>query len=149
VHYLADTPDGAWAELIRREEITDPEDLATIRRNLWTVEIPDAPMAEPDLPLATLIGPPDTYPDCQAEARRLREGGERGLVAPSAALRPGEARGCRVDRGLRAGGDRDGRVIVLFGSRPDLIGWLAAERARPPAVLLGRVQHFQHGGKGI
>jgi hypothetical protein len=149
VHYLADTPDGAWAELVRHEEITDPEDLATLRRNLWTVEIPDLPTAEPDLPPATSMGPPDTYPDCQAEARRLREGGERGLVAPSAALRPGEARGSRVDRGIRAGGRRDGRVIVLFGPRPDLIGWLAAERARPPSLLLGRVRHFQRVGRGV
>jgi hypothetical protein len=28
------TPDGAWAELLRHEEITDPEDAATIRRAL-------------------------------------------------------------------------------------------------------------------
>ncbi len=26
-HYLADTPDGAWAELLRHEEITAPEEL--------------------------------------------------------------------------------------------------------------------------
>ena len=25
-HYFADTPDGAWAELLRHEEITDPAD---------------------------------------------------------------------------------------------------------------------------
>ncbi len=34
VHYFADTPDGAWAEFIRHEEITDPVDLATVRRSL-------------------------------------------------------------------------------------------------------------------
>ena len=26
-HYIADTPDGAWAEFLRHEEITDPDDL--------------------------------------------------------------------------------------------------------------------------
>ena len=29
-HYFNDTPDGAWAEFLRHEEIDDPEDLATI-----------------------------------------------------------------------------------------------------------------------
>jgi RES domain-containing protein len=30
IHYFADTPDGAWAEFLRHEGITSPEDLATI-----------------------------------------------------------------------------------------------------------------------
>lgn len=29
-HYFADTPAGAWAELLRHEEITDPDDAATL-----------------------------------------------------------------------------------------------------------------------
>src|SRR6476619_4322357 len=44
-HYFADTPDGAWAEFLRHEEITEPEDVLTIRRQLWAVEIGDAPAA--------------------------------------------------------------------------------------------------------
>ena len=31
-HYFNDTPDGAWAEFLRHEEITEPEDLSGIRR---------------------------------------------------------------------------------------------------------------------
>ena len=32
VHYLTDTPDGAWAEFLRHEEIRDPQDLETVTR---------------------------------------------------------------------------------------------------------------------
>jgi len=142
VHYLADTPDGAWAELIRHEEITDPEDLVTVRRNLWAVEIPELPTAEPDLPAPIATGSDHSYAACQAEARRLRLRGETGLMTPSAALRAGGARGWRVDAGLRPGPARGGRVVALFGPRPDLVGWLAAERARPHVALLERVRQL-------
>ncbi len=142
VHYFADTPDGAWAEFLRHEEITDPEDLATVRRNLWAVEIKDPPEGVPNLLPATLTGAVETYPACQKEAARLQANGVAGLLAPSAALRPSEARGQVVDQGLRPGPARDGSVIVLFGPRPDLIAWLAAEQARPSALLLTRVRHF-------
>jgi hypothetical protein len=37
--YLADTPDGAWAELLRHEEIDDEIELSGIARDLWVVEI--------------------------------------------------------------------------------------------------------------
>src|SRR5262249_12367623 len=39
VHYFCDTPDGAWAEFLRHEEITDPADLITIRRTIWAVDL--------------------------------------------------------------------------------------------------------------
>ena len=41
-HYFADTPDGAWADFLRHEEIRDAADLATIRRAIWAVDIGDA-----------------------------------------------------------------------------------------------------------
>ena len=53
---LADTPDGAWAEFLRHEEIRDPEDLATIRRTIWAVEIGDEPATSPALPKRHLFG---------------------------------------------------------------------------------------------
>lgn len=46
-HYFADTPDGAWAELLRHEEIHDPADVATFRRALWAVELGDEPVSAP------------------------------------------------------------------------------------------------------
>lgn len=140
--YLADTPDGAWAEFLRHEEIRDPEDLAGIQRTLWVIELDELPAATPDLPDATLTGALASYPACQAEAQRLRAVAEQGLVAPSAALLPGGARGWRVHAGLHRGPDRDGRTIVLFGERPAATGWRAAADGRPDEALLARVRHF-------
>jgi hypothetical protein len=139
VQYLSDTPDGAWAEFLRHEEITDPEDLATVRRALWAVEVPDEGYAAPDLPPAVVRGGTDTYPACREEARKIRNAGAIGIVAPSAALLPGEARGWRVDGGLIRGPERDGQTIVLFGRRPDLLGWAATAEGRPRDDLLRSV----------
>lgn len=142
-HYFADTPDGAWAELLRHEEITDPEDLATLRRALWAVEIGDDPLKEASLPGADLTGGVETYEACCSHARRLRVRGTRRLVAPSAALVPGGAAGQEVTVGLERPGDsRDGRVVVIFGGPEGLVGWKAIERGAPPVDLLPRVRHL-------
>lgn len=146
VQYLADTPDGAWAELLRHEGITDVEDLEGIERDLWTVELSpdDEPKSVPDLPPEVLEGGTETYPTCQAEADRLRGLGLPGLIAPSAALLPGEAGGWRVQHGtLHPGPSRDGTVIVLFGNRPDLTGWCASFRGRPDHGILPKVRHLR------
>lgn len=139
--YFADTPDGAWAEFLRHEEIKDARDLETVRRAIWAVELPDEAADEPKLPDTTLRGGPRTYSDCQAEARRLRKLGSRRLLAPSAALAPGGAGGLRVDGGLKPAPPREGQVVVLFGPRADLTGWAAALEARPSSDLLPRVRH--------
>ena len=141
-HYFSDTPDGAWAEFLRHEEILDPEDLPTIRRALWAVDIGDEPSASPELPQQTLTGGPASWPACQRRASALREMGVRGITAPSAALPPGGAHGWRVDGGLQPGPARDGKVFALFGSRPDLVGWAATVDGRPGEELLARVRHF-------
>ena len=72
VQYFTDTPHGAWAELLRHEEITDPADLAGISTRLWAVHIGDVEMHEPNLTLAAVTSTPDGYEVCRAEARRLR-----------------------------------------------------------------------------
>ena len=142
VQYLCDTPDGAWAEFLRHEEITDPADLPTIRRAMWAIELPHEPATSPELPAATLRGGPTTYAACQAEAHRVRALGHRRLETPSSALRRAGARGQGVQGGLVAGPARDGRVIVLFGPRPDLVGWLASAAAHPDERHLTLVRHF-------
>ena len=142
VHYFADTPDGAWAEFLRHEEISDPEDVATIRRALWAVDLGDPSLAVPDLPREVLTGGPESHSACQAEASRLRRLGVCGLEAPSAALVPGGARGWRVDGGLQPGESRDGLVFVLFGRRSDLVGWRATAAGRPGEELLAVVRRF-------
>lgn len=142
VHYLADTPNAAWAELLRHEEITEAADLAGLRRSLWAIELPEPPAAVPALPPAVLHGPPASYPRCRREAARLRAAGAEGLRAPSAALLPGGGTGWRVDGGLRPGPARDGTVFVLFGRRPDLVGWRAVEAGSPEEELLERVRQL-------
>ena len=141
-HYFADTPDGAWAEFLRHEEITDPDDLATIRRQMWAVEIGQPPAVRVTLSADVLTGGPESYPRCQQEARRLRARGADRIVSTSAALTPGGARALRVDHGVRTGDPRDGAVIVVFGPPAGLLGWVAAVDARPPADLLDRVHHY-------
>ena len=127
-HYFADTPDGAWAEFLRHEEITDVDDLKTIRRQMWAVEIGSAPGAGVYAAPRTLAGGPETYRTCQEESRRLRGSGVDRLAAPSAALKPGTG--------------QDGVVVVIFGPTTDLVGWLAADAARPAPELLRRVRHY-------
>lgn len=135
--YLADTPDGAWAEFLRHEEISDPRDLTGVERDIWAIEVDSKePVADPSLPDAVLVGGRASYPRCQLEARRLRLAGATALRAPSAALLAGGARGEVVDGGLVDGTPRDGQVLVLFGPRPTLRGWLCARRGRPSERLL-------------
>jgi hypothetical protein len=140
VHYFAETADGAWAEFLRHEEITDPADLAGVARSVWAIDLPRPPAGRPVLHGATLLGGMSSYADCQVEARRMRARGFRGLVAPSAALEPGTVSGFRVDGGLQPGPARAERVYVLFGPRPDLVGWAACHEGRPRADLLPRVR---------
>jgi len=145
-HYLADTPDGAWAEFLRHEEIQSADDLAGVRRAIWAIEVDDTeiealPRLRPS-PTRPLLGGQASYPACRALARRLRNRGHRGLRARTAALLPGGAHGWRVDAGLEAGPVRQGWTLVLFGRRPDLVGWSAAHEGRPDARVLPLVRPF-------
>ncbi len=137
VQYFADTPDGAWAEFLRHEEITTEEELVNIRRAIWVIQIPDSTVfASPSLPDAVAIGGLQSYRACQVEAERLRESGARGLRVRSAALLPGAAAGWRVSGGLHSAARQDGIVFALFGPQPDLTGWSACENGYPrPDVL--------------
>lgn len=142
VNTFADTPEGAWAELIRHEEITDPGDVVEIRRSLWAVEAGEPPTVRPRLRRETMTGGPRSYGACRREASRLRERGERAFTVPSAALVRGGAHGWRVAGGLRRGPERDGLVIVLLGARPDVVGWEAVYEGRPSHELLSRVRQL-------
>lgn len=142
-HYLADTPEGAWAEYLRHEAITDPVDLAGVRRALWAIDVPDAAIdeaARPVLPARVATGGLDTYPRCRREARRVRAAGATCLLAPSAALVSGGASGWRVDGGFVPGPRRDGVVVVLFGRQPALVGWSATHAGQPDPRILPRVR---------
>jgi hypothetical protein len=143
VQYFSSSPDAAWAEFLRHEELTDPADIAMVNRSMWAIELPDEPLASPELPEPTLIGGTSSYPACRAEASRLRATGATGLVAPSAALDRRTGSGYRTDSGLRPGPRREESVVVLFGARPDLVGWTACFEGRPRPELIGRVRQLR------
>lgn len=138
-HYFSDTPEGAWAEYLRHEEITEVEDLPGIRRSIWAVEVPDGEEA-------TVARGPQvrgglaSYDSCRAIARRLRRAGHTALRAPAAAVVTGGAHGWRVDGGVEPGPPRAACTLVLFGRRPDLIGWSAAHLAQPDPHILSLVR---------
>lgn len=146
VQYLADTPDGAWAEFLRHEEIRDAADLAGIQRDLWAVEVPQTlRLVRPAVSRATATGDRATYPACQAAARRMRtkRPAPDGLTVTSAALLPGEARGYRVHHGtIIPGSRRVGHTVALFGPHAELVGWRTAAEAHPGADVLPRVRHL-------
>lgn len=129
--------------MLRQEEIDEIDDLEGIARALWAVELEDIPEARPNLDDATLYGDHDSYPACQVEAERIRNVGNEGLVAPSAALRGGEVRPWRAvgEANIRAS-ERAATVVVLFGPRRDLDGWLVVDRGAPPSHVLAHVRHF-------
>lgn len=143
VQYFSSTPDAAWAEFLRHEEITDAADIATVSRSLWAIELPEETLASPDLPDATLVGGRSSYPACRAEAHRLRAQGARGLICPSAAIDRRTGSGFRTDGGLRAGPRREETVVVLFGGRPDLVGWAACYGGHPRPELISRVRQLR------
>jgi hypothetical protein len=144
VQYLANTPDGAWAELLRHEEIQHSEDIEGVERALWAVEVAEMPEAVPELGDGILRGAQDSYPACQAEAQRLRDLGRDGLVAPSAAIREGNVSSWKAVGEVNVPGPEHPAIVAaLFGPRPDLEGWLLVDRGAPPFHVLGRVRHFR------
>jgi hypothetical protein len=144
-NYFADTPNGAWAEFLRHEGITDAADLAGVQRSLWAVELPlpaDGQGARPDLPEAVLYGSENSYPACQTAARAARAAGHDWLRAPSAALWPGGASGWTAAPMLaREAAARLAWVWVHFGPCP-FVGWPVVEGGRPPAQVVGMVRQL-------
>lgn len=152
VQYLSDTPTGAWAEFLRHEAITDPDDLADVTRILWAVDVPDpivddAVRARRRLRLGSEVtgGGRSSYPACRRAAARLRDGGVGGFVVTAAALRRGAAAGWRVVDGLEPGAPADGQVLVLFGARPELECWWTGGAVPVDPTLSERVVPLTDG----
>lgn len=138
--YLSATADGAWAELIRNENLRSEADLDLVQMGLWQARITEAAIADyRDFETAERAGlnadalVDDDQSICRVEGRRLREAGFRGVLYPSAAL-PGEAN------------------LALFGPRI-LLPWGATRllssgipgmlltKGAPPSELLPRARH--------
>jgi RES domain len=140
--YLSLSPAGAWAELIRHEDLHTEDEVAQVRTKLWIVELNAGNLADYgsfDLALTAGFDPgalvDEDYTRCQEEGARLRSLGYRGVVAPSAAL-PGAIN------------------VTLFGARYS-IRWMVqpvtasaipaaiAAIGAPPPGIVARVRH--HG----
>jgi RES domain-containing protein len=94
--YLGLSPDGCWADLIRRESLRTEAEVALIRMPLWVLKINEERIADyrtfeqaqdAGFPANALVD--EDWERCQAEATRLQALGFRGVLAPSAAL-PGD-----------------------------------------------------------
>ena len=131
-HYFADTPDGAWAEFLRHEEIDDPADLQTIRRQMWAVEIGEAPAVPVEIRSAALGGGAEYLRALSAAGESVaREGRDPSAGALCRADAWRRAQACACTQACSPAEARDGRVIVVFGAPEGLTGWVAAVDGRP------------------
>jgi RES domain-containing protein len=91
--YFCLTPEGAWAELARAEELRTERDLGLARTVIWAIEVSQAMIVDystfdraeaAGFPPEALID--DDWSRCQQEGKRLRDLGYLGVLAPAAAL---------------------------------------------------------------
>lgn len=139
--YLSLTPEGAWAELIRTEDLTSLAAVRLVSMPLWALHVRETRVADyATFEKAEAAGfPPEALVEedherCRAEGTRLRERGFRGVLAPSAAL-PGA-----VNLTLFGA-----RLAVAWDSREDLrlAAFVPARQlavGHPPDDLLARVR---------
>lgn len=136
--YWSLTPEAAWAELIRHENLNEEDELDLVRMPFWVCRVPKTSLVDlHDPELRERYGltvenlTDDAWEACQT-ARDALEGDARGVLAPSAAL-PEHAN------------------LTLFGARrainwtrqPVLASTIPATLSaigRPPEGLLSRVR---------
>lgn len=142
VQYLSLTPNGAWAELIRAEDLRGEEDVAMVRMPLWAASINQGLIADySDFAKTEASGfAPDALIDddwarCQREGDRLRRLGFGGVLAPSAAL-PGATN-------LTLFG---GRISTTWGEVPDLAAAIPATIVTVGSPPRGLVEHVRFFG---
>jgi RES domain-containing protein len=112
--YLSATADGAWAELIRNENLHSEAELSLVQMPLWQAQVEQGNIADyRDFETAEAAGfdpmalIADDQIGCRAEGKRLREAGFSGVLYPSAAL-PGEENLALFGRGSCSRGVRRG-----------------------------------------
>lgn len=139
--YLCLSPDGCWAELIRREDLRTEIDAALIRMPLWVLKVDEERIADySTFEKAQAAGfPPDALIDddwqrCQAEAGRLSDLGFRGVLSPAAAL-PGETALTLFGGRRAAAWNEEPRLASVIPAKIVTIG-------APPTGLVERVRFF-------
>lgn len=139
--YLALSTDGAWAELIRNEELSAEDEVAMVSVSMWAVFIKGGVIANYGTfehaeragfdPVALVE---DNYERCQNEGARLRSQGFSGVLAPSAAL-PGALNLTLFGPRIASTWDRQ---TFLASSIPATI----ITKGAPPPGLLPRVRQL-------
>jgi RES domain-containing protein len=139
--YLSLSTDGAWAELIRNEELRTEDEVAMVSVSMWAVAISQEMIVDySSFELAEEAGfdpsalVDESYELCQREGARLRALSYAGVLAPSAAL-PG-ARNLTLF-GPRVASTWD-RPPLLASSIPATI----LTKGAPPPGLLARVRRL-------
>ncbi len=139
--YLSWSTDGAWAELIRNEELRVEDEVAMVSVSMWAVLIDEGMIADystfeqaerSGFDPAALVS--EDYDQCQSEGARLRKGGFSGVLAPSAAL-PGALNVTLFGARMMSTWDRP---KFLASSIPATI----ITKGAPPPGLLLRVRHL-------
>ncbi len=145
--YLSLTTDGAWADLIRAENLRRGEEVRLIRMTLWQVRINQSNIVDystferaesAGFPAGALVD--DDQRRCRAEGKALRDAGYAGVLAPSAAL-PDEL-------SLTLFGPR---VSIDWNAEPMLSSAVPASvltQGAPPPQLIGRVRFLGQAHAG-
>jgi RES domain len=145
--YLSATAEGAWADLIRSEDLRSESDVALVRMPLWQARVDQSYVVDystferaeqSGFAAEALVD--DDQERCRAEGKRLRELGYAGVLAPSPALPDAT--------NLTLFGPR---VSISWDSEPTLASAIPAAvvtRGAPPQGLVARVRfHGQvHAG---
>ena len=137
--YLSLTTDGAWADLIRSEDLRTAEELRLVQMQLWQARIDQSYVVDySDFAKAESAGfsaealIDDDQAQCRVEGARLRKAGYSGILSPSASL-PGEL--CLTLFGAR--------VSVDWSTQPAVSSAIPASVltvGAPPSGLLNRVR---------
>jgi RES domain-containing protein len=145
--YLCTAVDGAWAELIRAEELITEESVAQVRMPMWVARVDQKMIADyssfeaadnAGFAADALID--EDWHRCQEEGRRLRDAAVAGVLAPSAAL-PGVVNLTLFGPRYATSFDSPHRLASAITAHVIAVG------APPPGVVAQVRQHGQqHAG---
>lgn len=146
--YLSSSTDGAWAELIRNEELRAEDEVAMVSVSMWAVAVTQGMIVDySSFELAEMAGfdpsalIDEDYERCQREGARLRALNYAGVLAPSAAL-PGATNLTLFGPRMASTWDRP---PLLASSIPATI----ITKGAPPPGLLARVRRTGETHAGL
>ncbi|MGI8632140.1 MAG: RES family NAD+ phosphorylase [Solirubrobacterales bacterium] len=161
--YCSLDPSAAVAELVRHENLRDPDEAAELTVDVWELRVSEGAVvthtsidqASTDLSLGDLTA--DDWGPCQFEGERLQALGVRGILAPNAAL-PGSVNLTLFGERTEIDWDATPRVSVQVPCRfvlraspgPHLVGQTRFfGESFPPEVQLNDVDHYLSRRPGL